>query len=130
MTPLLCCVDDENKVPMADPELGLIPALVRILHDDWTTPSLGIAACSVLWGLADAPENRINMVHPSFNLLPAMVHVLRREQNPPEFKAQICGICRSLAVLGDNKPILGELKLGLVHQLIKRMYEPDEFNLR
>lgn len=122
--------EEENKIPMADPELGLIQVLVQILNDDWTTMALGVSACSVLWGLADAVPNRITMMAPSLNLVPALVHVLSREQNTAEYKAQVCGICRSLAVVTENKPILGDLKCGLIEQLIKRLYEPDEFSLR
>ena len=122
--------EEENKIPMADPELGLVQAMVQILNDDWTTMPLGIAACSVLWGLADAVPNRITLMIPSLKLVPALVHVLSREQNTAEYKAQVCGIVRSLAVVAENKPILGELNCGLVGQLIKRLYEPDEYSLR
>ena len=104
---------------MADPELGLLPIMVKILIEDKGEARMKL--CSALSNLARAPENKVLMAATELGLIPALVTIIKEDKGQARMKA--CSTISSLVVAPENKGPMVAANVGLLPALVMVIVE-------
>ena len=132
----------ENKGPLADPNVGLLPELVLALKDTSSEAELRSKVCGCLWNLSVASSNRALLADSELGLVSVLVDLLNactysggkagasegEEAQKEEIATRCCIIIQNLAgerTCHDNLLALpaGQTAGGLVGALVRTVLQ-------
>lgn len=112
---------DGNEIPMAASELGLLPALNKVVQDG--NREERVYALGVLQGISCAPVNMVTMASQALGLMPVLIRVVIGGEKETTMIALL--VLKNLSCADANQVPMALKALGLLRVLMKVTREYD-----